>query len=623
MPEVTKRICLDVAKNNRAETIFAKQHDYNSRFITATICNNGERIVVQPSAQVVFNVRREDDSAKAFLGTVNANGTVTVPLTSWALELGGIISCSISVVENEQKLTTTSFAINIEDVEYSGEDIAEDEGKDLIVELIAASDKANAAAQSAVEAATVASNAAEKADTAAQNAVEAAMAASSAVEKASTAAQNAEKATTAANSAAEKADISAQSADEAATAANNAAEGAEKVNISAEETPTGANITVTDRAGTTKTVNINIINAVSTWADIRNVVADGRGATLFPVGYEFTTFDADTGKLIIWVVRGHDHHKPANGWMIHSMTLEAKYLYSGANGSQKAVQFDAQEALYYAENGLAAGVYNFSLSRDDITNGGGKTFSFTLTQPIPTGGVIMFPWAHNTQSTATKISTYASNAATEVIETVSVIEGANGINLGTADGTTENMNHTNRARYGSNNYAQSAVRQWLNSSAVAGAVWSPTNKFDRPPSWLTTHNGFMHGLPADFLKVVEPAIIPCCTNSKFETDSFDGTKFVAKQTYNLSDKFFLLSRPEIYGTWDDESYKDGGLLDYYDGLPDIERTKYDSNGASHYAFIRTPYRGAAQTIRLVLGNGSLNGNYPSSNFCVAPACIIA
>lgn len=616
MPEVTKRICLDVAKNNRAETIFAKQHDYNSRFITATICNNGERIVVQPSAQVVFNVRREDDSAKAFLGTVNANGTVTVPLTSWALELGGIISCSISVVENEQKLTTTSFAINIEDVEYSGEDIAEDEGKDLIVELIAASDKANAAAQSAVEAATVASNAAEKADTAAQNAVEAAMAASSAVEKASTAAQNAEKATTAANSAAEKADISAQSAVEAA-------EGAEKVNISAEETPTGANITVTDRAGTTKTVHINTISTISIWADIRNVVADGRGATLFPVGYEFTTFDADTGKLIIWVVRGHDHHKPANGWMIHSMTLEAKYLYSGANGSQKAVQFDAQEALYYAENGLAAGVYNFSLSRDDITNGGGKTFSFTLTQPIPTGGVIMFPWAHNTQSTATKISTYASNAATEVIETVSVIEGANGINLGTADGTTENMNHTNRARYGSNNYAQSAVRQWLNSSAVAGAVWSPTNKFDRPPSWLTTHNGFMHGLPADFLKVVEPAIIPCCTNSKFETDSFDGTKFVAKQTYNLSDKFFLLSRPEIYGTWDDESYKDGGLLDYYDGLPDIERTKYDSNGASHYAFIRTPYRGAAQTIRLVLGNGSLNGNYPSSNFCVAPACIIA
>ena len=63
--------------------------------------------------------------------------------------------------------------------------------------------------------------------------------------------------------------------------------------------------------------------------------------------------------------------------------------------------------------------------------------------------------------------------------------------------------------WGSNNYAQSAARQWLNSDAAAGSVWTPTNKFDRAPFWATSKAGFMKGLPADFLAAVQPAAIPC------------------------------------------------------------------------------------------------------------------
>lgn len=644
MPKVTKRICLDVAKNNRAETIFAKQYDYNSRFVTATICNNGERIVVQPSAQVVFNVRREDDLAKAFLGTVNANGTVTVPLTSWALELGGIISCSISVVENERKLTTTSFAINIEDVEYSGENITEDEGKDLIVELIAASDKANAAAQSAVEAAISASGAAEKADTAVQNANEAASAAqfaagkantsaqsadeaataaNNAVERAETAAQDAGKAATTANSAAKKADISAQSADEAAIAANNAAEGAENVNISVEETLTGANITVTDRAGTATTVHIDTLNAISTWADIRNAVRMGLGEKLFPVGYEFTTVDTDTGVTLVWAVRGHDHHTPTNSHLTHSMTLEMKNVYSGSNGSQKAVQFDAQEALYYAADGLAAGTYNFTVANQPwYTADNGKTFQFTLSNAVPAGGQIVVTATYNQALAGKSVKTYSSPSSAAAIETTTLTEGSSGTSLGTTD-DSDNVNHFHRIVLGSNNYAQSAVRQWLNSQSAAGSVWTPTNKFDRPPMWAATYNGFMHGLPADFLAVVEPAVIPCRTNSIFECASLDGTEFTTNQTYSLKDKFFLLSRPEIYGSWDSATYKDGELLDYYDGLTNAERKKYDNGGTVRYAWLRSPDPSGANYVRIVYAGGSLHSSSASSSLGVAPDCIIA
>lgn len=364
---------------------------------------------------------------------------------------------------------------------------------------------------------------------------------------------------------------------------------------------------------------------IKTWEDVKNIVRLGLGATLFPVGYEFTTEDSVTGAIITWVVRGHDNHIAANKNLTHTMTLETKYVYSLASGTYRSFVFDATEALYYAAEELPAGTYHFTLLADyDTAYGGGKTLSFTLTKPVPAGGVIMFPWAYQQQSTYTKISTYASNAATAAIERVSVTTWlAGGTSLGVADGTVENLNHTHRIRYGSNNYAQSAVRQWLNSDAAAGAVWAPTNKFDRRPSWATSYSGFMRGLPAEFLAAVQPAAIPCRTSSIFEVNSLDGTEFDIDQVYTLKDKFFLLSRPEIYGTWDNATYKDGTLLEFYEGLTNTERIKYDATGSARSCWLRSPDPGLASLERGVHTSGALSHNGVYSAFGVAPACIIA
>jgi hypothetical protein len=306
------------------------------------------------------------------------------------------------------------------------------------------------------------------------------------------------------------------------------------------------------------------------------------------------------------------------------MTLETKNVYGTASGIYRSFVFDAAEALYYAAEELPAGTYNFTLLAGyDTTYGGGKTLSFTLTQPVPAGGVIMFPWGYQKQSTDTKISTYASNAATNAIESVSVTESADGTSLGTADGTTPKLNHSHRIRYGSNNYAQSAARQWLNSDAVAGGVWTPQHIFDRPPSWSTSYSGFMLGLPADFLAVVEPAAIPCRTSSIFEINSLDGTEFAVNQTYTLQDKFFLLSRPEIYGTYDSTTCKDGELLEFYEGLTDTERIKYDAAGSARYCWLRSPLPGSANYERFVGTSGALHRTSADDAFGVAPACIIA
>ncbi|MBQ8895464.1 MAG: hypothetical protein IJY88_01565, partial [Clostridia bacterium] len=128
---------------------------------------------------------------------------------------------------------------------------------------------------------------------------------------------------------------------------------------------------------------------------------------------------------------------------------------------------------------------------------------------------------------------------------------------------------------------------------------------------------------ADFLAAVQPAAIPCRTNSVFEVNSLDGTEFTVNKVYTLNDMFFMLSRPEIYGSWDSATYKDGELLEYYEGLTDIERIKYDAAGSARYCWLRSPYPGHASNERYVNTSGALYDYYAGGGIGVAPACIIA
>jgi hypothetical protein len=363
------------------------------------------------------------------------------------------------------------------------------------------------------------------------------------------------------------------------------------------------------------------MTAINSWEDIKNAVRLGLGENLFPVGYEFSTLDSDTGATIIWVVRAHNHHTAANGKLKHTMTLEAKYVYGNAAGTYKTVVFDASEALYYAEVELAAGTYNFSVANQAwYAADNGKSYKFTLTKPVPAGGQIVLSMTYNATLEGKSVKTYASSISTEIIETATLTEGTDGTSLGTTNGEG-NINHMHRIVFGSNNYAQSAARQWLNSNAVTGSVWTPTNKFDRPAN--NSYNGFMHGLPADFLAAVQTATVTCRTNSVYEVNSLDGTEFVINQIYSVQDKFFLLSRPEIYGDYDSASYKDGTQLEYYVGLTNTERIKRDAAGSARFCWLRSPYPGYATSERSVITSGALGSNHAGNAYGVAPACIIA
>lgn len=136
MAEIIKSIEADVAKKNTFKAIVAKQGDKVTRFLKVQLLNEGEKIVVGSSAVVSINAKRSDTLSKAFKGEVNEDGTVTVPLTYWMLELDGQTSCSVSIYENDGKLTSCSFAVLVEHAEVLDDDISGDDSYDLLLSLI-------------------------------------------------------------------------------------------------------------------------------------------------------------------------------------------------------------------------------------------------------------------------------------------------------------------------------------------------------------------------------------------------------------------------------------------------------------------------------------------------------
>jgi hypothetical protein len=584
--QLTHSIALDFGRDTLPITIFAKQYDKESRFVEIVPLECGKDYTLESGVTACLQLTKPDGHTVLKTATI-ANGVIKVELTEQTLAVAGTAVAEIGLYKGNSLLSSQIFYIEIKRAAYNPDAPA---SSDEYPALIDALGKVETSVNSANSAAAAANAAATKAETAAGGA-----------------------------------DTAAQNATSAASVANSAASGAENVNISATQTTTGADITVTNREGEQTTLHIDTLTAVNTWEDIKNAVRLGLGEKLFPVAYEFTTLDADTTQNIIWVVRTHDYHIAANNKLTHTMTLEAKNVYSLSSGAQKAVQYDATEAFYYAEQELAAGTYNITIANQAwYTADNGKTFQFTLATAVPAGGQLVFAMTYNATLEGKSVKSYANKTTTTALETVTLTEGSEGTSLGTTNGSSPNVNHMHRAIFGSNNYAQSAVRQWLNSGAAAGSVWTPTNVFDRPASWATSYNGFMHGLPADFLAVVQPAVLACRTNSLFEVESLDGTAFAINQLYNLKvDKFFLLSRPEIFGDWDSASYKDGTQLEYYNGLTATERIKRDAAGTARNAWLRSPNPSNANSARLDNSSGEVSGSSAYDGYGVAPACIIA
>lgn len=322
----------------------------------------------------------------------------------------------------------------------------------------------------------------------------------------------------------------------------------------------------------------------------------------------------ETASTLVWDVLGIDCDTPADSQFTHSITL-------GLHDCLAGMVFDAREALFYCPDGLAAGTYNFKVTQHTwVSSDVNKTFQFTLTQAVPAGGQIVLQVSYNVTIAGSTLKTYASASATTEIETATITEGTGGTSLGDVNNAINgNTNSLQRGLLGNNRYSVSAMRQYLNSSAAAGSVWTPKHNFDRAPSWATSTAGFLNGMDEDFLSVIGEVTKVTALNTVSDGGGSETT----------TERFFLLSRSEVYGG-NEVTGGEGAAYPYYANYSDLaapgtgddtNRIKY-RNGSAQYWWLRSPSAGHTLSVRIVLATGNTSFSNAASTYGVAPACCI-
>ena len=525
----------------------------------------------------------------------------------------GAVSAYAYAVEKGYTGTEAEFAELMADYAEVGQR-AEDAADSALESKSAAQTAATTATNKASEATTAAQTATAKATEASTSASTATSAKDTAVSASQTATSKATEATTAAATAvsakddAVSANTAAQSAKTAAQTAQTGAEtAAASVQSSAEQIATNTeDIAQLKEDLSQLSVQIRVIAARDdSWNAIKENVKMGFGELLYPVGTEFEV-ECPSGapySSIIFVVV--DHRVESNE---HIMTLLMKHvIYS--------TEFDAIQAIICPAETMAAGTYHFALlSGYDVDHDGGKSVQFTLANDLESGGQIVMNWPYNQTWIGKNLTVYHA-FGTSAIETCVMSEGTGGTDLGAADGTVSILNHTQRARYGSNNYKESAIRNWLDSDDAANTWQTQQTRFQRPCSYRT-RAGFVTYLDPEFVAVIREGTHPNRTNEIFDLNG-------KKQAYSTTDKFYLVSQEEI-GFSSESGIVCGSVFDYYNGASQADKIKYDINSqaTARNWWLRTPIPSYASFERYVHSSGALGTYDAHSGIGAVAACEI-
>lgn len=136
MAIIIQEITVEVAKPNHFQALVAKEGDINSRFLKVTFAHNGEKIEIMPTSSARISGSRPDGQSKIFGGEVNNDGTATVPLTAWMLELPGMLTCDVTIVDTEgRKLSSTSFNVKVDAAACDNQDLSVDDSYDILTTI--------------------------------------------------------------------------------------------------------------------------------------------------------------------------------------------------------------------------------------------------------------------------------------------------------------------------------------------------------------------------------------------------------------------------------------------------------------------------------------------------------
>ena len=383
----------------------------------------------------------------------------------------------------------------------------------------------------------------------------------------------------------------------------------------------GTNIESTKVGDELSSLNSNI-NSISDlleaefaddWATIQTMIQIGYGTKYYPVGTQFTVHHDAYGDVLFDVVQ---HITPKSD-ALHKAMLPTGKEYGMVLLMHNVIydtQFDEMEGFYYCEDGLTAGTYNVTITRQPWFAGDvGKTFQFTLTDDVPAGAILCWDGYNATREGRT-VRVYNTRGATSASQTATMTEGNGGTSLGNIDGTG-NCNFFDGTVLGSNDWEESGVRQWLNAD-TASDWWEPKTKWDRLVSYYS-RPGFLHGFDEDFKNVLVETTHGNRSNTVYDSH---GTNVA----YNTTEKIFLLCNEEV-NLAQEQGIVCGTVYDFYRNAANADRIKYDitSTAAARHWWLRSPNPSVTCHERLVHTSGALNSNPASNGHGVAAACVIA
>lgn len=295
------------------------------------------------------------------------------------------------------------------------------------------------------------------------------------------------------------------------------------------------------------------------------------------------------------------------------------------------VPFDAPEAITYFNGTEPAGDYYIEIK---VNYGAGwvsgQAIQITLTEAPAEGDQLYIECGTsyvNNPTSGRNWSVYAKGSTTAK-QSGTTSNGTSGTKLGEtstdAQKTNGIINAPARAVYGYNRWSQSALRQRLNSTAAAGAWWTPQNAWDRPPAQATTVDGFLKGYAEDVIRHFKPI--------KIVTVACNADDNVEDVTY---DRVFLSSLEQMYCV-PQFSGKEGNYWEYYKRL--LGRTtpaptsqtyarliKYALNAptSAQFCFRRSANRGSAFYVWFVGASGYVSTTYSCGAGRYAPSVFLS
>lgn len=184
-----------------------------------------------------------------------------------------------------------------------------------------------------------------------------------------------------------------------------------------------------------------------------------------------------------------------------------------------------------------------------------------------------------------------------------------------------------RLRYGSNDWSQSAMRQWLNSTGGKGEWWTAQHDSDVAPDQAATMAGFLSGYDSEWLAVFKPIKVQTALNTVCD----------GGETVTTYDTFFLPSLEQMYGA----PQASGIEGDYWEYWKEETGFSSPSNGSSSntnearqipsianfeggavFCRLRSARRSGTYSTWYCNSTGYLNAYHAANAYRALPACVI-